>query len=231
MEQVKEIAYRPMSLEQDALEAVAALIETSAPELFAVMFGRNSIPVLAKFIQRSHNRYSHRYIYVAEVQAAENQGADCIVGIAILVPATAITDRTDDQTVLQPWQRLRQWLLERLILDRVLQHDYPADAFYLANLAVRSDYQNRGIGTQLLLQCIAAVPSSNSLFISVDIANPRAQRLYESLGFQVVADKTLRLLNRTIGSRVLVRPGSGPINSASGGSAETSLQPPTPPPQ
>ncbi len=204
MQQAGEISYRGMVLKHDLPEAVAALIQASAPELFEVTFGPNAIPILAALIQRSHNRYSHRYVYVGEVQEAT--GADRIIGIAVLIPAEVLHDYTDEQAVLNPWQKLRQWLLQRMMLDRVLQHDYPAGSFYLANLSVRPDYQNRGIGTQLLQQCIAAVPPGSPLFISVDIANPRAQKLYESLGFQVVSSKTLRILHRTIGSRVLVYP-------------------------
>lgn len=214
MEPVGEIVYTRMSLQQHAPQTVASLIQASAPELFEVMFGRKAMPLLTDLIQRSQNRFSHRYIQVATIQ-------DQVVGMAVLLPAAALNDRTDEHQILNRWQRLWLSLLNRLILDRVLQHDYPAGSFYLANLAVQPDYRSQGIGKQLLLQCIAAVPPDSPLFISVDIANPRAQKLYESIGFQVVTNKILRIPGRMIGSRVLIYRGSRSANIALGDSAQT----------
>jgi ribosomal protein S18 acetylase RimI-like enzyme len=44
---------------------------------------------------------------------------------------------------------------------------------------------------------------AQQVLISVDIHNPRAQKLYESLGFRVVETKTIALLGSSIGSRIL----------------------------
>ena len=186
-----------MSLACHNLRDVTRLIYESAPELFALMFGSQAILYLTDFVQRSHNRFSHQYIRIAEI---DHQ----VVGIIILVPAAHINDDADYPAVLKFGKQLRLKLVQSLILRHVLQHDYPAGTFYIGNLAVAAEYQNQGIGSQLLSQSIIELAASSStILISVDIDNLRAQKLYESLGFQVVASKTMRLLKTTIGSRTL----------------------------
>jgi ribosomal protein S18 acetylase RimI-like enzyme len=190
----------PMSLEHHAPQTVAQLIYDSAPDLFELLFGRTAIPVIHEFVIRSHNRFSHRYVQVAQIE-------DQVVGIATLIPALELQDNTDQDSVLNRWAKLRRQMAYWLILDRVLEQNYPSDSFYIANLAVQSAYRGQGIGTQLLQHCLAsaALAEANRVFISVDINNPKAQKLYESLGFEVVKTKTLALLNVRIGSRVLAR--------------------------
>lgn len=195
-----QICCTPMAATHDS-QAVAELIYQSAPEMFSLMFGQKAIRQLTNFVQRSHNRYSHRHIYVAE---ANRQ----VLGIATLMNAADLNDDADYSSVLNRWERLRLGLAYTLILTRVLKQDYPAQTVYIANLAVDSRYRGRSIGTQLLQHCIADATAAGmrAIYISVDIDNPRAQKLYESLGFEVVAVKTMRLLTTTIGSRILVLP-------------------------
>lgn len=188
----------PMSLERDNPQDVAWLIYESAPELFALIFGRKAVPILTALVKRSRNRFSHRYIRVA-------QASSRVLGIAIVVGAADVNDNADYHTVLSFWGQLRLQLVQSLILNRVLKHDYPPGTFYIANLAVHPDYRAKGIGTQLLLRCIADAKAAeaSAVFISVSIDNPRAQKLYESLGFQVVAAKTMHLFRSALGTRVL----------------------------
>ena len=192
----QDVYYSPMLPERQSVQAVACLIYESAPVLFRLMFGVKSraVSCLGALVIQAHNRFSHRYIRVAE----ENQQ---IVGMVVLIPASQLDDTIDPQTLPLP-QRLWLSLLQRLLLKHLLRHDYPAGSFYIGNLAVAPEFRNRGIGRQLLSQCIAEAGPSD-LFISVDVDNLRAQRLYESMGFQVVDAKTIRILNTTVGSRVL----------------------------
>ncbi|MFN6568297.1 GNAT family N-acetyltransferase [Dendronalium sp. ChiSLP03b] len=193
-----EVWCTTMSLLRHNPQDVAWLIHESAPELFALIFGSKAIPLLTDFVQRSHNRFSYKNIRVA-------QAGDRVLGMATILKAEDIHDNADDRTVLSWWEKLRLQLAQRLILSRILQHDYPTGSFYISNLAVHAEYRGRGIGTQLLLQCIAdaIAAGASTVFISVDIENSRAYKLYESLGFQVVTTKTMRLFGTTIGSRVL----------------------------
>ncbi|MBV8882949.1 MAG: GNAT family N-acetyltransferase [Chroococcidiopsidaceae cyanobacterium CP_BM_RX_35] len=193
----EHVCYLPMSLACHNPKEVACLIYESAPELFALMFGSHAIADLTDLVQRAHSRFSHQYIRVA---AIDHQ----VVGVAILVPAASVNDAADYGEILNLIRKLWLKLVQYLLLQRMLQHNYPVGTFYVGNLAVAAEYRNQGIGRQLLSQCIAEAKATfSSIFISVDISNVRAQKLYESLGFQVVATKTISLFGSTIGSRIL----------------------------
>jgi len=177
------------------------------------MFGLSAIQHLTELVGRSHNRFSHQYIRVAEIDHR-------VIGIATLVPTAHLHENADFLDVLNFGQKLWLNLVQRFLLQRMLQHDYPPGSFYIGNLAVAPEHRNRGIGRQLLSNCMAeASLVSSTLFISVDVNNPRAQKLYESLGFQVVATRAIRLFGILIGSRTLsmaVRSPSQPQDAPSG---------------
>ncbi len=200
VQESENVCYSPMSLAHHNLRDVAGLIYESAPDLFTFMFGSRAITCLTDLVQRSHNRFSHQYIRIAE---SNHQ----VVGIALLIPAVCLNNQADYCEIFNFNQRLWLKVVQRIILRRVLQHNLPTRAFYLSNLAVAAEHRNQGIGRQLLTHCIAlakaASTSPNLLFISVDVRNGRAQKLYESLGFQVVETKTIHILGFTIGSRIL----------------------------
>ncbi len=196
-QQSKKIYYLPMSLACHNPKEVACLIYESAPELFTLMFGSCAIACLTDLVRRSHNRFSHQYIQIAEIDRRA-------VGVVIFVPAAYVNAAADYGEILNFSQKLWLKLVQHLLLRHILQHDYPVGSFYVGNLVVSARYRNQGIGRQLLSQCIAeAEIASSTIFISVDVSNVRAQKLYESLGFQVVAVKTIRLFGTTIGSLVL----------------------------
>ena len=193
----RNVYYLPMSLARHNPKEVAGLIYESAPALFALMFGSHAIAQLIELVQRSHNRFSHQYIRIAEID-------DQSVGIATLVPAAYVNADADYREILNFSQKLWLNLVQHILLQHVLQHDYPVGTFYIGNLAVAAKYRNQGIGRQLLSHCIAEVTTpSSTIFMSVDVSNERAQKLYESLGFQMVDMKTIRLFRTTIGSRIL----------------------------
>jgi ribosomal protein S18 acetylase RimI-like enzyme len=201
-QQSEKINYLPMSLTRHNPKEVAFLIYESAPELFTLMFGSYAIACLTDLVRRSHNRFSHRYIRVAEIDGRA-------VGIVTFVPAADV-NAADYGEILNFGQKLWLKLVQHLLLRHVLQHNYPVGSFYIGNLAVNAKYRNQGIGRQLLLQCIAEAKSiteaetvSITIYISVDVSNVRAQKLYETLGFQVVEMKAIRLFGTPIGSRIL----------------------------
>lgn len=202
-QQSEAINYLPMSLARHNSTEVASLIYESAPELFALMFGSQAIAVLTALVQRSHNRFSHQYVRIAETH-------DRVVGIVTLVPAEFVKHNPDYDEILNFGQKLWLKFLQYFLIQHVLKQDYPTGTFYIGNLAVAMEYRNQGIGRQLIMQCIHECDShcvkeshASRIFISVDASNVKAQKLYESLGFQDVAMKTIRLFRTTIGSRVL----------------------------
>jgi len=195
---VEKVDYLPMSLEQHNPEQVAGLIYESSPELFSLMFGSYGIQNLTQLVQGSENRFSYQHVRVAQI-------GDQVVGIAVIVPAKRLSVNTDLKR-LNYRQRLRVGLMKGLILPFVLQQYYPQGSFYINSLAVSSIYRNQGIGKQLLSNCIdEAANYSGSVYISVDVSNPRAKKLYESMGFQLIKEKVIRLGRFRAGSFVLWR--------------------------
>lgn len=198
MSQPREnVCYFPMSLAHHDSREVASLIYESAPELFTIMFGSGAIAHLTELVKRAHSRFSYQYIRVAEINHK-------VVGIITLVPAAFVKDDGGYWDTLNFGQKLWFKLVQHLFVQHMLQHDYPPGTFYIGNLTVAAEYRNQGIGRQLISQCIAeSCTTSSTIFISVDVSNMRAQKLHESLGFQVVAMKTIRLFGIMIGSRIL----------------------------
>lgn len=196
---IEGVIYSPMNLEEHDTRGVAKLIEASAPELFQLTFGSKAVEILSQLVERSHNRFSHRYIRVAVLRGK-------VIGMIVQVPAERLQNEADYEQLFSRSQRLRLKLANGLILRHLLRHDYPEKSLYIGNLAVDSAYQSCGIGSQLLGQCIAEADQNHrDLFISVDIANGRAQKLYERFGFGQVETKAIRLPGLAVGSRVLVR--------------------------
>ncbi|NBD19047.1 MAG: GNAT family N-acetyltransferase [Cyanobacteria bacterium] len=192
----EKVDYLPMSLEQHNPEQVARLIDESSPELFSLMFGSHAIQNLTQLVQGSENRFSYQYVRVAQI-------AEQVVGMAVMVPAKKLSVNSDLKA-LSYRQQLRLGLMKRFILPLVLQQNYPQGSFYIGNLAVTSKYRNQGIGQQLLSNCIdEAATHSGSVYISVDVENSRAKKLYESMGFQLVQEKVIRFGEFRVGSLVL----------------------------
>jgi len=192
----EKVDYLPMSLKQHNPEQVASLIYESSPELFFLMFGSQAIQNLTQLVQGSKNRFSYEYVRVAQI-------AEQVVGMAVMIPAQKLSVNTDFKR-LTYHQQLRLGLVKHFILPLVLQQDYPQESFYISNLAVDSKYRNQGIGQQLLSNCIdEAATHSGSVYISVDVDNVRAKKLYESMGFQLVQEKVIRLGGFRVGSLVL----------------------------
>ncbi|MEM7769883.1 MAG: GNAT family N-acetyltransferase [Cyanobacteria bacterium P01_A01_bin.37] len=188
----------PCSLDVHDSHDVASLVYASAPDLFDPIFGRQAIALLTEFVGRSHNDYSHRYISVIEKDEA-------VLGAVVMLPAEAMGEDIDEAAVLNPIQGLRLWFVWTLVLRRILVHKFPAGTRYIANLAVRPEFRGQGLGTRLLQHCIEQAKQAgvSALFINVDMKNGRAQRLYESLGFQVIETHTMNLFGEHIGARLL----------------------------
>ncbi len=196
--QHQNIQYGPFALSVHNPVEVARLIYTSAPALFSVMFGPWAIKILSQLVQRPGNRFSPQHIRVATL----NQQ---VVGIVIMLPSTCAHEPANDYTtVLNPVHRGWLMVLQALLLRHLLQEEHPVGSLYISNLAVSELYRNQGIGRQLLADCIAAATAqATSIFISVDVSNKRAQKLYESLGFKVVDTNIIHCCGRVLGSHFL----------------------------
>ena len=81
---------------------------------------------------------------------------------------------------------------------------------YIQSIAVRADQRSRGLGRQLIRfaedRILAETPN---VFLCVSSFNPRARRLYEQLGFELVGE--LRDYVVAGHSELLMRKSTGPL--------------------
>jgi len=65
---------------------------------------------------------------------------------------------------------------------------------YIYGVRVRPEYRNRGVGTELMLAAEAELLDRRYTYATLNVGrdNPKAQRLYERLGYRVVAPESGR---------------------------------------
>ena len=76
---------------------------------------------------------------------------------------------------------------------RQMESETEAGEYYFDSIAVLPDYRGQGIGTQLLRAGVEKAQQLHIGKVSIVVSpdNPKAQQLYESLGFQYVKDMFL----------------------------------------
>lgn len=146
--------------------------EMEIPELMK-MANEDVFKVFAAAFKEAPYRYSYAHTVVAETETGE------IVGIAVgyrgdeedhiddafapYLPQIGITDGRE----LFPWSETK-----------------PGE-WYLDTLAVKESAQGHGIGTQLLEDAVRRAQEANQPQVGLccDLDNPKAQALYEKMGY------------------------------------------------
>jgi ribosomal protein S18 acetylase RimI-like enzyme len=86
----------------------------------------------------------------------------------------------------------------------------PRDVRFVADLGVCAAMRGRGIGTRMLAHQVGMARHRGKRFLGLDVGvdNPRAQVLYERLGFQVVHERhpPPSLAGRLVGCRRMLMP-------------------------
>lgn len=145
--------------------------EMEIPELMA-MSAADVNAVFARAFNVPEYRYSYNYTTVAEEDGE-------LVGICVGYPAEK-EDHIDDA--------FAPFLSAVGITDgRELMPDHESfpGEWYLDLLAVKETAQHRGIGTQLLADACTRQKAAGHKYMGLccDLVNPKAQALYEKLGF------------------------------------------------
>lgn len=159
-----ELKIRPASKEDAGLIAkvVAAAINTEE--------GYALLPVFRELAEMENSQYSYKNALVAEV-CGEPVGA--VVGY--------------DGAKLQ---KLRLSLLtlyqERFGKKLEIEEETSAGEFYIDSISVLPEFRGKGIGERLLKSMIEkAIKEGHSCVgLLVDSDNPRAEKLYQKIGFQ-----------------------------------------------
>jgi ribosomal protein S18 acetylase RimI-like enzyme len=81
------------------------------------------------------------------------------------------------------------------------QHRPERGELYVDGIAVTASEQGQGIGTELLAEVRAIARESGFRWVRLDVVdtNPRAQQLYERLGYKVTRVQTFRYMRRFVG--------------------------------
>jgi ribosomal protein S18 acetylase RimI-like enzyme len=89
-------------------------------------------------------------------------------------------------------------ILRGLRVERVVPPPLARDLFYIGHLGIAPNLRGRGIGRQLTDYLLQQGRARGFKRVALDVstANPRAQALYERIGFRVTADNHSTLRNR-----------------------------------
>ena len=184
---MSELNIRPARPE-DAKE-VAPLIYSSGPRAFEFIFSNGKKQACLGFLQDCFTRKSLMFSYEHH-HVVEDQGqVVAIIG--------AFTKRSMGKTQLSTGIQIIRYLgilggfkslLRGLKFERKLVKPPLIDCYYICHVGVRADYQGLGIGEKMVafIESVAHEKGISKLSLDVSVINPRAQKLYERLGFSVI---------------------------------------------
>lgn len=165
---------------------IAALIKSAFKEKFSPVFSRLKeeewIPMLEELLS------FERGLYYKEDEE--------ILGVAILLTSGG-------QYMTAPPQLSRKigWI-RRHILKYLFENKIEdSEILHLEMLAVSPNARGKGIGTKLLnsLPAVAGELGCKKLTLEVVDTNPRAQKLYESMGYRCIKTKRTGILTAMAG--------------------------------
>ncbi len=188
------IAFRPAAPAD--VEAAVPLIYSSGPAAFDFVFSharpKGAQDFLAYAFRQGGGEFGWRN-HVAGVAdgrvVAIGAGWDGRHSIAFTLAAA--------RQIFGFFGPVKAWgvMLRGLKVESVIR---PAGAgeFYIGHLGVDPALRSRGLGAQLTAQLLALATDCPKAVLDVDAGNPRAQALYERLGFVVTATRVSKLRSR-----------------------------------
>lgn len=97
---------------------------------------------------------------------------------------------THNRKVKSSFKSLKLLIVD--ILDYFVLCDIEKDDFYIAEIAIRKNYQSKGYGTKILKEVLEYAENNNyeRVILDADFRNTKAKALYERLGFKVFNKKS-----------------------------------------
>jgi ribosomal protein S18 acetylase RimI-like enzyme len=189
-----DIAFRPATPED--VEAAVPLIYSSGPAAFDFVFAQDRPNGAQDFLRHAFRQgggefgWRNHVAGVAEGRVvAIGAGWDGRQSIAFTLAAA--------RQIFGFFGPIKAWgvIIRGLKVESVIR---PAGAgeFYVGHLGVDPAMRSRGIGAKLVAHLLALATACPKALLDVDAGNPRAQALYERLGFVVTATRVSKLHSR-----------------------------------
>lgn len=181
------LTFRP-AVAADA-PALAPLVYRSGPAAFDYAFShgkRHALDFLRWTLARPAGEFGHDLHWVGELDGRIVATGAAFSGARNLANSLAALGQ-----ILGFYHLGAPGVIRRgLQLEQVIQPP-PRDACYLAHLGVADDLTGQGIGRQLIdhLLHLGRLEGYHRAALDVSAANPRAQALYERLGFRVMLER------------------------------------------
>lgn len=189
-----DIAFRPATPED--VEAAVPLIYSSGPAAFDFVFAQDRPNGAQDFLRHAFRQGGGEFgrrNHVAGVAegrvVAIGAGWDGRQSIAFTLAAA--------RQIFGFFGPIKAWgvIIRGLKVESVIR---PAGAgeFYVGHLGVDPAMRSRGLGAKLMTYLLALAIACPKAVLDVDAGNPRAQALYERLGFVVTATRVSKLHSR-----------------------------------
>ena len=90
--------------------------------------------------------------------------------------------------------------------QRLADHQPESNEIYLDGIAVTPEARGHGIGTRMLAEISAVARANGKRFVRLDVVdtNPRAQALYERVGYKVTRTQSFRWKSRWVGFGAMI---------------------------
>jgi len=181
----------------DVADAVP-LIYCSGPSAFDYVFGMGNSLGAQEFLRFAYLRRGGEFGWEAH-RVAEIGGRVAAAGAAFDGRAVLRFTISNALAILRFYGPIRAWgvMVRGLRTETVIQPPR-AEEYYLCHLGVREELRGQGIGARFMRHLLEGLDPDRHRWATLDVAvtNPRAQLLYERLGFEVKALRVSKLQNR-----------------------------------
>jgi ribosomal protein S18 acetylase RimI-like enzyme len=183
-------------LNNNNIEGAAELIYQTDLEFFSFAFGKNKKKAFRKIIaliESEDNVFSRKHIY----QVTDKK--DNLLGITVCYQGDSIDEKKQSNIFVKKssvWDLIKLALIIDPICKKILETSLSKSDIYISNISVFEQYRGQGVGTFIIKNIfeLAKQKSCNRAVLHVSDVNPRAKKLYSSLGFTVFERKKTRYL-------------------------------------
>ena len=181
----------------DVADAVS-LIYSSGPAAFDYVFNIGGTRDSQAFLRFAYLKRGGEFGWQAH-RVAEIGGRVAAVGAAFDGRAVMRFTIAGALQILQFYGPIRAWgVMVRGVRTETVIQPPRAEEYYLCHVGVREELRGQGIGARFMRHLLEGLDPDRHRCATLDVAvtNPRAQLLYERLGFVVEALRASKLQNR-----------------------------------